>query len=346
MSNNSSDRPPEQGVEPPSEEATKLRPDTKLVPTSAALEQSYSRKLVKYAWRETREHKKVELIASCIGGVVGGIAAISLVGFTWAGVSAAFVGGFVGLVVALMCIFLFNLAYSPKNLDEKQRLEIAELNTSKAELESKLAAEAERHFEWCETLRELNQQHVDDIYTLHQRDISTLKTDYENELTALRSSHKSQLEDLKQLKLVVNTNRQSEVRAEQDSDGSLITVFLKLHIENHALTPVPVRKLETSLYRQTKRGMEKEMIGSKSILISLMGSEELANHDVLPGRVTEPRWFQSVMGVSPRYWKLMNRTCFLRVTMEAMRQPPYSVDLAVDWEAVRRHGTTYVTPKK
>jgi hypothetical protein len=346
MSKKPSDTPPERSLAPRPVQSAMLRPDTDLVPATAALETSYSRKLVKYAWHETREHKKVELIASCVGGVVGGIAAISLVGFTWAGVVAAFVGGFVGLVAALVCIFLFNLIYSPKALDEKQRLEIADLNTSKDELESKLAAREESHFEWGETLRELHQQHIDDTNTLHRRDISTLKTDYENEIAALKSSHKSQLEDLKQLRLVINTNRQSEVRAEQDNDGSLITVFLKLHVENHALTPVPVRKLETSLYRQTKRGVEKEMLRSKSILISLSGSEELANHDVLPGRVTEPRWFQSVIGVSPRYWKLLNRTCFLRVTMEAMRQPQYSVDLVVDWEAVRRYGTTFVTPRK
>lgn len=347
MSNRPTDTPPEPSLTPESEEALTLRPDSNLVPATATLETSYSRNLVKYAWRETREHKKVELIASCIGGVAGSIAAIALVGFTWTGVAAAFVGGFIGLVTALGCIFLFNLTYSPKALDEKQRLEIAELNTSIAELESKLAAESERHFQWCETLRELDQQHIDDIYTLHQRDISTLRADCENEIAALRRSHKSQLEELKQLKLVIHTNRQSEVRIEIEDDGEyFVTAYLKLHVENHALAPVPVKKMETFLYRKNKRGTEKEIPHSKSSLTSLDGTGELAKHDVGAGRETDPNWFQSFINMSPRYWKRLNHTCFLRVTLEAMRQPPYSIDLDIDWVALDRDGKVFVTPRK
>lgn len=166
------------------------------------------------------------------------------------------------------------------------------------------------------------------------------------ELETEKDSLKFQLEDLKKLRLIVNTNRQSEVRVEVEDGKYFITAYLKIHVENHALVSVPLRNLEASLLRKTKRGAEKEIPRSKTPLTALAGPEALLNHDVLAGRVSEPLWYFGVVDMLPGYWKRLNHTCFLRVTMEAMRQPPYSVDLDVDWQSLGRNGKVYVTPRK
>jgi hypothetical protein len=68
----------------------------------------------------------VELVASCVGGVTGGVVGIYIVGFTWTGFFAALVCGTIGFITAWVCIFLLYLFGSPKALDERWRSELAE----------------------------------------------------------------------------------------------------------------------------------------------------------------------------------------------------------------------------
>lgn len=162
-----------------------------------------------------------------------------------------------------------------------------------------------------------------------------------------KSRLESQLEDLNKLRLVVNARHQSEVRMEVDEGGTyVVTAYLKLSVENHAVAPVPIKKLETFLYRDTGRGIKKEVPRSRALLTALAYADELAGHEAGAGRETAPAWFHSEFDMPPRYWKLLNHTCFLRVTMWAMRQPPYSIDLDVDWKALEQHGKVFVTPRK
>lgn len=322
-------------------------PDTELVPTSTALEKSYSRRLGAYAWHETREHKKVELIASCIGGVAGGIAAIALVGFTWTGVAAAIVCGAIGLVTALACIFLFNLIYSPKALDEKQRLEIAELNTSKAELESRLAAHLEGQFEWGETLRKINQQHIDDIYTLHQRDISALKTDYENEIAALKSSHNSQIKELTGHKVkthVIREGSQVYVTPHSTWETPVVRAQIALRFENVIANDVSLVDLNLLVCERGDgndirvlplRGRKPDTLRSKPKLTHYYDPAdevEIAGF-VVKGHAYSPKYFfiDDDMIVDPHDRNSLDERHFLRLVLSAVAQKPYMVDIEVDW---------------
>ncbi|HEV7857445.1 MAG TPA: hypothetical protein VGO91_02240 [Pyrinomonadaceae bacterium] len=170
---------------------------------------------------------------------------------------------------------------------------------------------------------------------------------------------KAQLEELKKLKLIINTDHQSEVRInrhwnvpvmvgveQSESDEWHITAHLRMQLENNALANVLVKKLEASLVRKTKREEEKGMPKTKTSLIPLLGIEELVRHEVLAGRMTEQYWYSYEVDIPARYVKRLDSTCFLRVTMEAMRQPPSSIDLDVDWEEAKIKGTTFLTPRK
>jgi hypothetical protein len=230
-------------------------------------------------------------------------------------------------------------------------------------LQSELTAQSESHYEWCETLREINQQHVDDLSTLHQRDVSKLKTDYENQMAAIRSSHKSELEELKKLKPVVRMNGESEIyipKPEDNEDTATgernIYANLVIHFENHDTVENRVMEMTTALFRKTRRGQEKKIKGEAFLLaMGTQFGEDGARIDLLidkppipGGGITSRYWFYCTYKISARYEKLLNRDCFIRVIMEAMRQPPYPVDLYPDWEAARTssNGRAHITFQK
>lgn len=173
-----------------------------------------------------------------------------------------------------------------------------------------------------------------------------------NQIEGDRESLKFQLEALKKLKLVVHTNRLSEIRMERCADelskreSYFINIFLRIHLENHALVNTPITKLEAYLIRETKSGREKEIWNTKTPVTAMMPVNEVVGGDILAGRMTEEDWFQGVLHFPIRYVERLNAACFLRVTMEAMRQPPYSVDLDVDWGVARTKGQAFLTPRK
>jgi hypothetical protein len=99
-----------------------LRPETSLAPIAdSAPEKSYSIRLVKHAYQQTRRHAKLELVATSIAGfILGALAG----GATWAGLGLA-VGGF---FAAIGLIFVCYLMLAPRELDAALWGELEGLN--------------------------------------------------------------------------------------------------------------------------------------------------------------------------------------------------------------------------
>ncbi len=110
--------PLDKSAAPKSEKAIMLRPETGLVPiTASAPTKSYSRRLLKHAYQQTRGHQKVELIAtSILGFLIGALAG----GFTWTGLAL----GVGGLFAAIGLLFVCYLMLAPRELDAALRGEL------------------------------------------------------------------------------------------------------------------------------------------------------------------------------------------------------------------------------
>lgn len=82
-------------------------------PNHPISEKSYTLRLFEYAWKETREHDKVEMIAATI---IPTLAAF-IGGFTWSGAAAGIVAAVATLTVTLCVIFLIHFLRAPKILN-------------------------------------------------------------------------------------------------------------------------------------------------------------------------------------------------------------------------------------
>lgn len=159
----------------------------------------------------------------------------------------------------------------------------------------------------------------------------------------------SQLEELKKLKLIVNTYRKSEILIEQSADTLSITAYLYIHLENNAQYPIRVKSVGAAIFRKTKRGIDKKIRKSEALILPLAADEQIENLEFKAGVITPPSWLVGTIAISPRYGKRLNPNCFLRVTMEALTQPPYTVDLDVNWELARIRANSkpvYFTPRR
>jgi hypothetical protein len=192
------------------------------------------------------------------------------------------------------------------------------------------------------------------------------KERYEREVSGLKSetqSLRAYLAELTKLKLVVILNNKSEVDMKQfeddvaaEKDRYTVGINLLARFENHDATPKRILSVELALYRKTGRGNVKIIPRSEGFIFPIETDYEFGNmRDVISdkaelsaGEITKPYWLCCTVSIPARYGKRLNQKCFIRVTMEAMRQPPYVIDLYVDWEAARasKNGRAYIASQK
>jgi hypothetical protein len=120
----------------------------------------------------------------------------------------------------------------------------------------------------------------------------------------------------------------------------VLTVNLRIRFENHDIHPIQLKKVKVSLLRKARDGREREIPLFRSLMEifeeGTTGKFVPDQNQILGNRITPYYWVQCVLEVSERYGERLNRNCFLRVTVDALRQPPYSVDLDVDWKTSRK----------
>ena len=281
----------------------------------------------------------MELIATCIGGIVGGIVAILIVGFTWSSIVTAFVGGIVGLVAALMCIFLYHLAHGPKVLDEKQLSEIKELQTYKDALERQVDIQANNHTQDVQRLTKKNDGMWDMVRGV-QAEIDTLERK-RSAFEAERDSLKAQLDQLNNYKLKFDIDtKQTRVKVDESVTGCCIFAGIRMRFDNSSPYPLTIKHLELTLQERNDAGEVREI---ESVLLN--------NHVFHPddnlGPLTRKRferlsldawtlsddyWFKAELAIhAVKQTELTQGKHFLRMTMLAMNQPPLAIDMYVDW---------------
>jgi hypothetical protein len=130
---------------------------------------------------------------------------------------------------------------------------------------------------------------------------------------------------------------------------STLTADLIIFFENRHADKVVIRTVGVSLLRKTPRGNEKsipfktERLNTYPITSS---PSTLDGYTVKGLSITTPMRLQYHMELGARLGQRLNHDCFLRVTMDAMNQPPFNVDIDVDWEKARNSdGPVPVSPR-
>lgn len=202
------------------------------------------------------------------------------------------------------------------------------------------------------------------------------KQKYEHEISNLKRSNKSlgdQLQKLLEYKLflIVHTESFPDPRDPWEtltSEVSLYydivkvdplwvshTVMLKAHLvfflENRANEKAVIRTLRLSLLRRTSRGRDKKVRLSRQLSIELspITSAPLSLDGYsIDGMMMTPTFIlHGYAEMSQRIARRLNQNCFLRLSMDAMNQSPFDIDLDVDWEKARNTSSAIpVTPRK
>src|ERR1043166_2158376 len=356
MSAKPPDASSEQNLKPRSEDNIVLKPEAHLAPPTGP-----------YRTRWFSQAKDDFGAMLRRGATVGGITGIVVIVAT----GALFLGGFfpsvsllplVIFAAVLLCYFAYVLFRAPAKLDEGKQAEIDRLNAtvkernaSIAALESELAMEAEHRARDMKALSDTNQTLFDAA-----RDTHAEKERIEGERDALKGemdSLKAQLNKLNTYKLTFEIDaRRSHLNVISYHDKQY-SVMLRLYIcfENSDINPLTVRRLKVLLIRKNEDETESviPLIAQElyEVLIAekhpLSRSEYKWDDRNLPIEGRQRTLFHTIEGhitAEGDYRRALDSSCFLRVTMEAMNQPPYSFDFDVEWESTLR-GWVHITPR-
>lgn len=230
------------------------------------------------------------------------------------------------------------------------------INSLYEKYRGKMRAHRERH------KAEMSQQRHASLAKQAEKDaeMERLKAEHGKEVASLQA----QLDEFKP-KLIFEVDSCPQCRASlshekstfappegepKEVDHYVVQAHVKIHFENHSAKQLMLRKrMEVSLVRRTGKGKEKTIPPQQTnLLVAGEGSAVMPKLEELrfdPITKTKPYMFYLGLAIPTRYGKRLNRNCFLRLTMEAMRQPPCYVDLDVDWEDAKTERGSAMTPK-
>jgi hypothetical protein len=144
------------------------------------------------------------------------------------------------------------------------------------------------------------------------------------------------------------------------------SVVLRLYIrfENSDVHPLTVKKVKVLLIKSGEDGTESELPLIAPDLTPEISQElyEALFDKENPLAKSEYKWGDRNLSIEARhqtpfhviegrisgdgnYRKILDSNCFLRVTMDGMNQPPYSLDFDVEWERIQQ-GWVHLTPRK
>lgn len=330
------------------------KPSTATTDALTAPEKSYFERRWEYAKKETREHKKVELMAGSIGACITALVVGSRAGDVAAGVAAAVLTA----IFALIAIFLYHLLRAPSALDAQLRRELEKEKQTALELETKVQSLNTHTVELTDTLRKKGAE----IETV------AMSRDFRNqEIAALeteRDSLKAQLEELNEPKLTFEINQSLEGKFFAIHDTStfapsgihpvtrnryIIKVFLKARFVNKHPDPILAEKMTLSLHETTVDGEEREITSERSRNVKATIQHMVVNWEtglLVPGTYRSHYYDMSDdLIVSGKDGARLNERCFLRLTMYAMNQRSYIADIYIDWDEARQSTGTFLLPK-
>lgn len=130
-----------------------------------------------------------------------------------------------------------------------------------------------------------------------------------------------------------------------------VTANLHILFDNEDADQIVARSMKAALMRINRgRGGREKEIPHQVEMRSFFFHEDARRLNngkglVIPARTrTEYKEFYFRFDTPTPYGKRLNENCFIRVTLEAMGQPPYCADIFPNWEDARKHGRIYLNP--
>lgn len=131
-----------------------------------------------------------------------------------------------------------------------------------------------------------------------------------------------------------------------------ITLNFYIRFENSDIHPLIVRSVNVLLMKRNEDETESAIPLTEQILYTtLMENDEAIQHRwenrnlSINGReLTLYHTIDGYISVSGDFREILDSNCFLRVTMDAMNQPPYSLDFNVKWQNINL-GWIPITPR-
>lgn len=185
----------------------------------------------------------------------------------------------------------------------------------------------------------------------------------ENKHRAVVESLKSEIDSLNatiaqltqhKLKFEIDASRAKVTVAYDNSDNAYsVSLHLFICFRNSDEHPLIVYSVSALLIKKNEDGTESEIPNIEHELNQVVYDEthnsqwKLTSWSSMNLRISErgTTEYKALRGhiiVSGKYRELFNANCFLRVSMEAMNQPPYWRDFNVDWEGF---GWMDITPR-
>jgi hypothetical protein len=348
----------------------KLPPDkdfaeTKPAPVGeAAPVERYATRWFSEAWGDLMAWLKLERSFSGITGLIMLLLSIVLLvvnGVTWTSVLPVGVSAAVLLVAFIILFFR-----SPAKLDSKKQAEIERLSTEIRTLSAQLTTNAEGHKEERTNLIASFREEIGGLKEKEGKLVSIFAKQLKAQAEPLNekiASLESQLQALNKHSLTFEIDTSSvtgvHLRRQERTynlpkemnplqfEIYIITGNLQIRFINHDVAVNSVISLKPSLIRKDKNGAEEEaiIVDVESFTSIYEGEQtvDLSRISFLGTRIT-PYFLLHFALVTPvESIGELNKDCFLRITMEAMRQPPYTVDLDVmTWQGA----TEYRAPVK
>lgn len=278
-------------------------------------------------------------------------------------------------VVVALSFYTYHFLRAPKALDTnlREQLRLAQVakqaeidglqeahKTDLSNLESNLTAEFKLEIEKL-------QDQINSLYEKYRVRMQAHRKHYNSEVSKLRSQVSDQSKQIQELSgptLVFQVERcpycSITLSHEQytfdppggeprEVDSYMINATVQIRFQNHSLYQTMLTKgMEASLVRKTRNGKEKAIpLLQATTIVAGEGSPVLDKLEEIrfePTSKTKSYVVSFGMELLTRYGKRLNQNCFIRITMEAMRQPPCYVDLVVNWEDALS-GRAAVTPR-
>lgn len=187
----------------------------------------------------------------------------------------------------------------------------------------------------------------------HTRHAINLSNKYKAEIDSL----KSELDEFKahKLKFEIDAHRSNVTVTSYHNEQFSVKMHLHICFENSDVNPLTVKRVSVLLIKKNEDETEKEIpLTDKDLyeyvfdnVHALPKREAKWEYRNLPVEGRHQTFFHSIEGqisADGDCRAILNKDCFLRVTMEAMNQPPYSLDFDVKWENINQ-GWIDITPR-
>ena len=260
-------------------------------------------------------------------------------------------------IMVVLTYYTFHFIRAPATLDRSRQSEIDSFNTDIKELhtytgalESQLNIQASNHLKDIQQLTKKNEE-MSDVVRSVQAERDTFERE-RNALEAERNSLKARIDKLNNYKLTLDIDtKRTLVRVSESVIGCNPFAGIRMCFDNADIYRLIMKGVDLTLQERNDAGevreIESQRLSYKFFLDDKVG--ELAARKIIEQLPVEDRtstpyyWLKVELSISSlKPSELIKGKHFLRLTMLAMNQPPFMVDIDVDWRKAM-FGLTHVS---